>query len=292
MNYLETFRTVLKMIEEQDKLSINSLSSAVFMSDSHLQRLFRQTTSQSMMSYARSRKLARSLEDLLSTDERVIDIADKYGFNHEQSYIRSFRREYGCTPGEARKNKHILPIREYIAPDQLYSVDKGFMYGPEHIISPSFFIIGKPALLKDFDADTDALLPNMIGRKAFYEVLDNIEDAINPEVYIGLCNYLSEKDIEYMPGVEVKDLSRIPDGMKGWTFPVRHCVRFRYIGKHSCEEISMITARDTYAEIIKFFANQARYAPSENYHYERIDSRLYDGVFCQMDLIIPVLDKL
>ncbi len=40
---------------------------------------------------------------LCETDRKVCDIAYDVGFEHESSFIRSFKREYGMTPHEARK---------------------------------------------------------------------------------------------------------------------------------------------------------------------------------------------
>lgn len=290
VDYLQIFKTVLDKVEGQEKLSVGLLSDAAFMSSSHFQRLFRKIAGQPLMSYARGRRLAHSLNDLFRSDMRIIDIAYKYGFEHEQSYIRIFRKEFGCSPGEARKNKHILPIRESISPESLFNMNRGLMFGPEHVMVPSFHIVGKPTILKDFDDDRDALIPNMIGRETFYKVLAEVQNAVCPDVYMARCRELDNRDTEYMPGLEVKDMSCIPSGMEGWTFPAQHCVRFRYVGEHHYEEINMVTARETYETVGAFFSKQDRYA-HRNYHFERIDTRLYDGVFCQMDLVIPVRDK-
>lgn len=46
----------------------------------------------------------------MQTEKRVLDIAIECGYEHEQTYIRAFKREYGITPGECRqsgKNIHL-----------------------------------------------------------------------------------------------------------------------------------------------------------------------------------------
>jgi len=42
---------------------------------------------------------------MLKTNLNVLDIAMIYGFEYEQSYIRSFKRKFGVTPGELRRMK-------------------------------------------------------------------------------------------------------------------------------------------------------------------------------------------
>ncbi|MCL2764934.1 MAG: helix-turn-helix transcriptional regulator [Treponema sp.] len=96
---------IIKEIENNisEGININALARKFTLSESHLRRLFRFANNITIASYIRSRKLAASLEDLLKTNSNVIDIALKYGFNYEQSYIRAFKREYGKTPGYLRK---------------------------------------------------------------------------------------------------------------------------------------------------------------------------------------------
>jgi AraC family transcriptional regulator len=73
------------------------------LSEGHLRRLFRYAYNRTIANYIRSRKLTVSLNDLLKSNITIIDIAMKYGFDYEQSYIRAFKREFGITPGGLRK---------------------------------------------------------------------------------------------------------------------------------------------------------------------------------------------
>lgn len=293
MNVLP-LQNILNKIEESkyETLTIEQLAKIAYLSESHLQLLFRQICGQSIKSYARGRKLAHCLEDLLQTDMRIIDIAYKYGFAHEQSFVRAFKTEFGYTPGNARKEKKILKIRECIMPENLHNSDGGFLYGPEHVVVPEFTIAGVPTLLKNYSRydDDSALEPNRLGNDAFYPILNNIKEA-DRTVYYGLCNWINETDVIYMPGVAINKDVILPEGLEMFSFPVHRCVRFRYIGEHPIEEMSIKVASDTYDLISNFFGSQQRYTRNKSYHYERIDGRLYDGVFCQMELMYPVRDN-
>lgn len=172
-----------------DQLSIDLLSNEASFSSSHLQRLFKITTGQPLMDYVRGRKLAHSLTELLSTNYRIIDIANRYGFQYEQSYIRAFHREFGCTPGQARKNKSILPIRERIDPQMLQVCGEGFLYGPEIVMVPSLHIVGKPHIFEHFDNCKDALVPNKLAKEFFYQERHRISNVVNSNVYIGCVSF-------------------------------------------------------------------------------------------------------
>ncbi len=293
MNLNDCLLKTLSIIEERrtDKLSVQELAAEAHHSSAHLQKVFRLTTGQSLMDYVRGRKLAYSLDDLLYTNLRVIDIAGKYGFEHEQSYIRAFCTEYGCTPGKARKNKLILPIRPRIAPEDLIAVGQGVLYKPYVVIVPPFCIVGKKFLLERFDRIKHAMEPNRLAKQFFYEGRGDIKNIVDPDVYIGLVNKLEEDNVEYIPSAMVSDLSYVPEGYVGREISVHSSVCFRYIGEHSYEEISMETARDTYAAIDHYFSKQSRYTRNTTFSFERIESRMYDGTYCQMELYYPVEDS-
>jgi AraC-like DNA-binding protein/ABC-type glycerol-3-phosphate transport system substrate-binding protein len=93
-----------------EETNIDLISDDFGISSRHLQRLFKLAFNQSLGSYIRSRKLAASVDDLLNTRLNILNIALDYGFEYEQSYIRSFRREYGITPGDVRKTGKLLKI--------------------------------------------------------------------------------------------------------------------------------------------------------------------------------------
>ena len=43
--------------------------------------------------------------ELLFTDDKIVDIAFKYQFNSQESFTKSFKRIYGIPPREFRRNK-------------------------------------------------------------------------------------------------------------------------------------------------------------------------------------------
>jgi endo-1,4-beta-xylanase len=101
---------VLAKVENNLKDDINAdvLADEFSLSSVHLQRLFKQTFKQPIGRYIRSRKLSASIADLLYSGLNVQDIALEYGFSYEQAYILSFRREFGFTPGDLRRNRQLV----------------------------------------------------------------------------------------------------------------------------------------------------------------------------------------
>lgn len=106
-------KNILTNIEEgiRDGINVDAIAKQHTLSERHLQRLFKLAFNQSLGFYIRSRKLAASIEDLLNTNLNVLDIALDYGFEHEQSYIRAFKREFGITPGNFRKTRQTIKFK-------------------------------------------------------------------------------------------------------------------------------------------------------------------------------------
>jgi len=121
MKNIILLKSVLTAIEErlQEDLNVELIAGEFNLSSRHLQRLFKFICNQSLGLYIRSRKLAASIDDLLNTDLNILDIAISYGFEYEQSYIRSFKREYGITPGDLRKTRQIVKIKHPLQLDSL-----------------------------------------------------------------------------------------------------------------------------------------------------------------------------
>jgi len=113
----DLLKNVLIDIEEgiRDGINADTLAKKHTLSSIHLQRLFRLTFKQPIGAYIRSRRLTASLESLLSTNSRLINIAMDYGFEYEQSYLRSFKREFGVTPGLIRKTGKTVKITPPLA---------------------------------------------------------------------------------------------------------------------------------------------------------------------------------
>jgi len=98
-------KEILTEIEDniREGINVNTLAKKYTLSEGHLRRLFRYSYNRAITGYIKSRKLNASLNDLLKTESSVLDIAVKYDFDYEQSFIRAFKREYGVTPGDLRR---------------------------------------------------------------------------------------------------------------------------------------------------------------------------------------------
>ena len=54
--------------------------------------------------YIRAQKLQKSVERLAQSDEPILNVAIALGFDSQQSFNRSFKRQYGQAPGAWRRS--------------------------------------------------------------------------------------------------------------------------------------------------------------------------------------------
>ena len=243
---------VLNEIEERlkDDISAESLAAKYSLSSSHLQHLFQFTFGQSIGTYIRLRKLSSSIEDLLYTDKNILDIAIEYGLEYEQSYIRSFKKEFGVTPGQLRKSGQVLKIKP---PLQLFDSNRlndGVSFGPDIVMIPKFYTIGKKYKIPTSEIFT--IVPILINH--FYnnerkEITNPIEH--NEVICIATSEEKNADYVYYMPSVHVKSLDNIPAGFDHFTFPSSLCARFHFIGPEK-SEINVVEAKDKFKD--KFLA--------------------------------------
>ena len=64
--------------------------------------------------YVLKRKLALAAELLLKTDDRMIDIAVRYGFSSHEAFTRAFRKGYGYSPSHFRTNRPPILLHEKV----------------------------------------------------------------------------------------------------------------------------------------------------------------------------------
>ena len=290
----ELLEKVLINIEDgiRDGITSDDLADQFDLSSVHLQRLFKFAFKQTIAAYIRSRRLSACLEDLLKTDNNILDIALDYGFAYEQTFIRAFKSEFGITPGDLRKTGQIVKIRPPLFLFDENKLDEGVFFGPDIVMVPQFHIAGTSHIIPFDDSITFA-------PKAAIQFWDNeraqIKNIVNPNVYIGLTCNINVKDgaSEYLTSVQVKDIKNIPKGYSKYTFEKNLCARFRYIGQHHYYDLNAHAAVEMYNAIWKCASDEkSKYTYLiDTVFFEKIDTGLYDGTYCQMEWFTPVLEK-
>ena len=105
MEWIESIREAISYIEDNitKDLSIEEIADRVNISPFYFQKGFGMLCGYSLSEYIKRRRLSLAGSDVLSTNEKIIDIAIKYGYDSPDSFTKAFTRFHGVTPSAVRK---------------------------------------------------------------------------------------------------------------------------------------------------------------------------------------------
>lgn len=97
--------------EYASALSLDSIAERLFLSPSHMRRLFKNKTGSTVMDYLENLRLERSLQLLARPQLKIHEIGCMVGYENPSYFNVVFKRRYGLTPGDYRK-VGILPCEK------------------------------------------------------------------------------------------------------------------------------------------------------------------------------------
>lgn len=105
MGWTEAIGEAVQYIEDHitDELTAGMIAEQVHLSSFYFQKGFAMLCGYTIMEYIRNRRLALAGNALVAGDEKIIDIAMKYGYDSPDSFARAFYRFHGVTPNMALK---------------------------------------------------------------------------------------------------------------------------------------------------------------------------------------------
>lgn len=109
MNWISGVQKAIDYVEAHllEEIDYETAAKEACSSEFHFQRVFSILCGFTLGDYIRMRRLALAAEELLRTNEKVIDIALKYGYDTPESFTRAFVRFHGVTPTQARQGRTV-----------------------------------------------------------------------------------------------------------------------------------------------------------------------------------------
>ncbi len=105
MEWIDRLNEAMDDIEKHltDKVDYDRLSRIACCSSYHFQRMFAYMAGITLSEYIRRRKMSLAAVDLQSGEEKIIDIAQKYGYQSPTAFNRAFRSVHGIAPSAVKK---------------------------------------------------------------------------------------------------------------------------------------------------------------------------------------------
>lgn len=108
-----------------EALTLRFLARRLGYSEFYTTKKFKEISNMSFRDYLGQRKLAFALKEIRDSEKGILDIAFDYGFSSHEAFTRAFKKTYGVTPSDYRKNPRPLVLRTKINPFDRYFLGMG-----------------------------------------------------------------------------------------------------------------------------------------------------------------------
>lgn len=92
------------------KLDIEQMASTFGVSSRHLNRLFKQETGKTVMEMLHFIRIEKAKQLLMHTNDRVVDIAARVGYDDTSFFTKLFIRKVKCSPGKYREEMQFSKV--------------------------------------------------------------------------------------------------------------------------------------------------------------------------------------
>jgi AraC family transcriptional regulator len=272
-----------------DELTLDSISENVNISKFHLLRIWKGATGTGLMEYARRRRIANSVADLLRDSTSIDFIADKHTFGSERAYNRVFKDEFGVTPARWRKNPIPLNILDRFNADFMQRAGEGLIFLKAVMVLPTFSLAGIPQRV-NIEDDLQNQTTNRLYVEFFYQHRLKVLNPAARDVYYGHTAIPGAglSYICYQPSIQVNAASIIPPEMTVKRIPAHKYGVFTYMGLHRPEEISSKKLRELLDFVCEKWMPTIEFRLRENFRFEMINYARCSKQYCECDLYFPM----
>lgn len=291
MEWMEAMQRAIQYIEYHimDDIDYGDVARYVHITEYEFHRAFSFLVGMTANAYIRSRRLSLVGQELLETNERIIDIAYKYGYETPESFTKAFTRFHGVAPKYAKRQGVQLSLFNPLAIKISMEGGKKMDYRMEQTKGQKFIarvrafsneIINdkKNHQISDFwdECESDDSL----------KILRELRPQGKRDLY-GLCTPTKEdtKTFDYGVGVIIDEGTGaleelLAKGYQIWDVEPQTYVVFKCEGRDS----SCIS--DMWERFYKEFLPQTGYEALPAVDYEIYFEKDVPGIFCE--LWIPV----
>lgn len=284
MNWCESISRAIEYIENNltNDITIEDIAKHLYISSFYFQKGFSIVCGYGVGEYIRNRRLSVAAYELLHTDNKIIDIAIKYGYNSPDSFTKAFTRFHGSTPTEVRRGgkiKEFAPLKVNLTLNGGYTME----YRIEE--KEAFKIIGLKDSFKYENANQE--VPKMW--KKFF--MKNVFNKMEPKYAVNIDSNMGSDVFDYVIGDDYNPTQKVPKGFEIIEIPKFTWAVFSCIGPAS------IKMQETNERIFKeWLPNSNDYEIAAGYNIEMYsDPKDYENGIndnkYSCEVWIPIKDK-
>ncbi|MHC5372543.1 helix-turn-helix domain-containing protein [Enterococcus sp. LJL120] len=112
MNKNQVISAAISFIEANlfEELSLDQVAGEICYSKYYLAREFKEMTGFATYDYVKKRRLSEAGKHLIATDDKIIDISLKYGYQEQRTFTKAFTEIFKTTPRKFREKQRPFEI--------------------------------------------------------------------------------------------------------------------------------------------------------------------------------------
>lgn len=289
MDWLTGIQNAINYIEENltEEINYDEAAKQASCSSFYFQRIFSILCGITLGDYIRNRRLTLAGNELSATDNKVIDIALKYGYESPESFTRAFSKFHGVTPSDAKKDgsklKSFSPLSVKI------TLSGGNIMDYKIIEKDAFDIIEKVEAHTVDNSENAKSIPDFWTRSHNDGTVNNLFDTTTDRTYIfGICYGnlpKNAKTFDYSIAAKCDENTTVPKGFRKNTIPARTWAIFESKG-------AMPNAiQDKWHKIVSEFFPTSGYEPTYEMDIEAYTEGNMDSPDYRSEIWVPVIKK-
>ena len=223
MDWIQTVNHAIAYMEDHltEQITLADIAGHVNLSVFHFHRAFTMLTGMSPTDYLRKRRLSQAGAELVNGNEKVIDVAYKYGYETPESFTKAFTRFHGVTPMQAKKGRPVQFMSRYTV---RITIEGGQImeYKIEKWEAMDLLVHAK-----DFHAETsEQEIPK------FWDAYYADEACRKIPGYLGVCaqKKTGGDEFRYGIGCNAADVEGVPEGFERLHIPAYTWAVFKCVG--------------------------------------------------------------
>ncbi len=287
MDWLTGIQNAINYVEKHltDNINYDDVAKEAACSSFYFQRIFGILCGISLGEYIRNRRLTLAGNELIDSDNKVIDIALKYKYESPESFTRAFSKFHGVKPSEVKKN--CLKLKSFSRLSVKIILDGGNVMDYKIIKKEAFNVIEKVETHSMESGINEESIPDFWTRSHKDGTVKKLLELTNDKTYIfGICYGNLQKDaktFDYSIGAVCSKNADVPEGFRKTTIPSRTWAVFE------CKGAMPKTIQDMWNKICTEFFPTSGYQPTEEMDIEAYTEGNMKGPDYKSEIWIPVI---
>ena len=289
MDWITGIQNAINYIEEHltEEIDYEIVAKEASCSSFYLQRIFSILCGMTLGDYIRNRRLTLAGNELSAADDKVIDIALKYGYESPESFTRAFSRFHGVTPSKAKKDGSKL--KSFSRLSVKITLSGGNIMDYKIIEKNAFDIIEKVEAHTVENSENAKSIPDFWMRSHNDGTVKTLLDTTTDRTYIfGVCyGNLPEnaKTFDYSIAAKCDNNTVVPEGFRKNTIPARTWAVFE------CKGAMPNAMQDMWHKIISEFFPTSGYQPTYEMDIEAYPDGNMGSPDYRSEIWVPVIKK-